>query len=210
MGAKVALAVLLAAVAGGGPQTKHVRADQARARAIVLTPADLGAGWKSERSSGSVVRFRCPGFEPDESDLVETGHADSAGFFRDDGASVNSGASVYRTAGEAEAGWARTVRPGLVRCLSSLVRGQTTTVDAAGAIGFPQLATRTAALRVIASFGERRTAGKLVVDLVLLGHDRANAAVLVTSVDQALPAAAERRLASLVARRLARAFGPAA
>src|SRR3954468_22939064 len=94
-----AVVPVAAAVAGGGKQpVKLNRADQARARAVVVHRADLrNSAWK-----GGMVKFdfspgpTCPSLHPKLSDLVITGAAASE--FGREGAAVASQGQILRTA----------------------------------------------------------------------------------------------------------------
>jgi hypothetical protein len=200
------VAATAALAANGDPQRKHTKADMAKARAALLRATDFGSGWQATPSTSSPGNnLRCTGFEREESDLVETGRAVSPDFekgFR----YVSSFAAVYKTAAQAQTSWNRLVRPGLLDCLASLFKsgsgsGVTLTVVAKRAIPFPKLAPRTAAFRISFSASGQGSALKGAIDLILLGKDRIDAALLDLAFGQP-PLADERRLAGLIAKRL--------
>src|SRR5260221_61154 len=144
----------VALAAKGDPQKHHTAADMSRARSVVLRPGDLPAGWKSApANSGSSGNLSCKGFDPDESDLTETGKADSPDFSKGL-AFISSSAALYRTAAQAQASWNRVVKPGLLTCLKSLFEQgassstTTTKVLGEGLLAFPKLAPRSAAFRI--------------------------------------------------------------
>src|SRR5690348_12678169 len=93
------LPIPTAVAAKGDPQKAHTPADMAKARSIAIRRADLPAGtWKAEKSSSDDSSLRCPGFEPDMSDLVETGTADSPDFTNEQtGAYISSTAGIFKS-----------------------------------------------------------------------------------------------------------------
>jgi hypothetical protein len=209
----LALAGILALVcagaalaAGKDPQKRHVAADMAKARSVVLHAADLGAGWKSAPSNSNESSPRCASYDPDESDLVETGTADSPQFELST-RYVLSSAALYKTAAQAQASWNRVTKPGLLPCLASVfgkgaqASGVRTRVLSSGAIAFPKLALRTAAYRIafVATTSGLQLHGS--VDLILLGKGRVDS-VMISVAFGTPPLADETRLARLVARRL--------
>jgi hypothetical protein len=122
VGIVVALALSVAQVAlAEVPIARFTAADQAAARAAVLTIADFepGGGWKGGllKNAKPFTGTDCPGlFEPKQSDLVITGVAKSV--FTAPGAEVTSGAQVYRTARMAKLDWDRTVAlPAALTCM---------------------------------------------------------------------------------------------
>lgn len=193
--------------ASGEPQKKHTPLDMAKARTVVLRVSDLGAGWKASRSTtNSGGTPRCKSFQPDESDLTETGTADSPDFqkgFR----FVSSAAGVFKSAAQAQASWDRVVKPGLLGCLGSIFNqgastGKATTkILAKGSLSFPRLAPRTAAYRIKFSTKTQGLTLGGTLDLILLGNGRIDALMISVSFGTP-PLADEQRLASLIAHRL--------
>jgi hypothetical protein len=204
--ALVALACAGVALASGGePRKQHTAADVAKARAAVLKAADLGAGWRSKPAGSDSGTPRCKGFRPDESDLIETGSADSPEF--DKGVRyVSSSAAVYKTAAQAQASWDRVVKPGLLDCLGSIfdkgATGSNVTVKTVGkrALAFPKLAPRSAAYRLNFTAKTQGLTLRGAVDLILLGKGRMDAVMISVSFGTP-PIAEERRLAGLIAGR---------
>jgi hypothetical protein len=189
------------------PQKQHNALDMAKARSVVLRTADFGAGWKASPSNSSAGGTpRCKDFEPDESDLVETGSADSPDFQRSQ-RYVSSSAGLFKTAGQAQTSWNRVVKPGLLRCLGSIFekgatsRGVTTKILTKGTLSFPKLAPRAAAYRLTFSAASQGVTLKGAVDLILLGKGRIDAVMISVSFGKP-PLADEQRLAALMAHRL--------
>jgi hypothetical protein len=204
----------LALAAGTDPQKQIDPGDQRKAASIVFRKADFPVpGWKRVPNNSS--HLSCPGYNPDESDLVLTGEAE-AGFASGEGIpSFNSSSSVYKTEHDALASWTRSVKPALAACVSRTLKqgfsgsGAKVTVLSQGQIAFPKLSPRTAAYRV--AFNVSYTAAgntttvPFVVYLIALGSGRSDVGVMVAAAKKSLPTADLRTLASLVARRLAAA-----
>ena len=117
--AVIAVALVAAAVAAAGrgdPQRAITKADQARAKAMLLRRADFAAGVKATKP-GPDADLYCAAL--DESDLTLTGDADSPDFTQQTAAtfiSIRSGASIYRTTAQALASWRRGTSAAGERC----------------------------------------------------------------------------------------------
>jgi hypothetical protein len=206
-----ALVVVSSALAvNGEPQKRFTKADQARARSILLTSADVGAGWLPASPSGSPSADpRCPGWQPDESDLTETGESDR-NFQQVTGAVLSSYAAIYKNAAQARASWDRGVKPGMLKCLSAMLEKLSTgtlnvrTVQS-GTLPFPHLAPRTAAYRLVVEMKAGVQAIRVYVDIVFLTDHRAQGALMAMAVRRPFSPSFEKHLAGLMARRMARA-----
>ena len=209
--AALVVAAPAAALGRGGhdPQRRLNARDQAKARSLVLQQRDLGPGWTSNPppSTGSSGDLSCAGFDPNLSDLVETGEAQSRVFARGLGTSVFSIGTVYADARTAETAWNRIMRRALVRCLSTLLEGSSTGGVAiktlsSGRFAFPRTTPRSAAFRIAVEAKALGVATRIYVDLLGLGRGRLEADVFVVSVQQPFPAPFERSLARSVGARL--------
>lgn len=99
-------------------------ADQAAARGVVLTKADLGAGWKGgARKVDQSPEISCANFKPKLSDIVYTGAA-RTGFTHADGLSVGSEVTLAQTPRMVRLHWKRVFgHPNGLGCLRrTLVR----------------------------------------------------------------------------------------
>ena len=207
----VALAAVLAGsalAAQGDPQKKLTKADQARARAVSLRLSDFGAGWKQgPPSKKDESNPRCSTYNPDQSDLIETGTYDSPDFSRPDGTSVSSSSGVFRTAAMAKKGYARVVVPQLPKCFAELFKKGITkpnsaTVFFAGALDFPSYGDRSNAYRIRASVKTPTATVPATIDIVVFNRGRIDVAIIFVAISQPLPAALEQ---SVVAKLAARA-----
>lgn len=218
----VALAALLvtapAWAADGEPRHALTKKDQAAARSIVLKRTDLGAGFKAmprKPDDGLPRGARCSAL--DESDLTVTGDVDSPDFRLVRGpllVTVGSTAQVYRTLREANTSWRRGDGKQTATCLADIVRlsagkGQKIDVVSSKQIGFPTVAPKTTAYRLVLTItvgGNQRV--RAYVDAIVLQHGRIQSGLLFTSIGTPIGQADRVALATLVAGRLAKAAGP--
>lgn len=202
----------LALAAAGDPKKQIAPADQKQAASIVLKRADLGSGWKRIRTPDSGDDLKCPGFNPDESDLTLTGESESE-FEHADGISyVGSSSNVYVSTKDALASWTRSVKAAVARCVAHFFRegvtaeGVKVAIVKQGRMAFPRVAPRTAAFRVLARV-TATNAGKTVnvpfaIHLIALGHGRGDAGLIAMGPGTGIPAADLRAFAKLLASRL--------
>jgi hypothetical protein len=150
-----------ARAAGGEPKHDFKPPDQALARSIALKRSDLPRGYQAATSSDPEPEAsgpHCKG-KPDESDLTLTGKIVSRQFFGPKDSSPNffSGASVFRSAGQAQTAFQREMRAELARCMT-----QTTISDfASGAISL-KLALVSQTLKPLSGLGGQAATLRLV------------------------------------------------
>ena len=211
-----ALALAAPALGADGEPRKALTAKgQAIAKSIVLKRSDLSTGFVPHKPSDAArpKGARCGAV--DESDLTVTGDADSPDFSRDaSGVAVGSSASVYRSLRESNAAWRRAETAAAVRCFADLVRltapaARQVKVLSAKRIPFPRLSSKSIAYRVVATMriGGSRTI-RAYFDAVLLQRGTVQAALVVTSLGQAVPLEQEQALAGVIAGRMAKAEKP--
>jgi hypothetical protein len=209
-----ALIVVLAAVlvpvalaASGDPQKKLTKADQARARAVSPKLSDFGAGWKQgPPSKKDESNPRCSTYNPDQSDLIETGTYDSPDFSRPDGTSASSSSGVFRTAAMAKKGYARVVVPQLPKCFAELFKKGITkpnsaTVFFSGPLDFPSYGDRSNAYRIRASVKTPTVTVSATIDIVVFNRGRIDVAIIFIAISQPLPAALEQAVVAKLAAR---------
>ncbi|HZE28558.1 MAG TPA: hypothetical protein VE055_00565 [Gaiellaceae bacterium] len=185
-------------------QIRFAAADQAAARAAVLRLADLGSsGWQGGRLKPHVgAGLVCRGYTPKQSDLVLTGAAETA--WHRAGLVVRSVAQVLKTRDMVARDWARTVSdPRAVSCLRGAVTKGLTSSERLVSfrkLAFPRLATYATAYRALIDVSAQGTHARVLVDLVLVGHNRTELTLML-----AAPAAAGASIAAAdvrLARRL--------
>ena len=203
--ALLALVGASAAVAArGDPQKRITPADQARAKSMLLRPADFNAAYTAlPTSGGSRGDYYCAAL--DESDLTLTGQAQSPNFTTT-GEYVASTASVYRSRSDATTSWKRGTSAVGQQCLRAGVRAElrssATRLVSFGRIAFPRRGDRSVAYRATAS----QQGIRIYVDVVAIQLSRSQAAVIYISALAPPPSGELRRLTALVANRAAAAM----
>jgi hypothetical protein len=206
----------VALAAGTDPKRQINAADQRKATSIVLKRADFVAGWKKVPSTpGTSEDHSCPGYNPDQSDLVLTGDGESDFQMAGGIPSVSSLANVYRTRADAQAAWSRSVKPGFAPCLAQMLKqeieksGGKVAIAKSGTITFPKLAPRTAAyrvaLKVTVTQAGKTTTVPFTMHMVVLGNGRGDGTLITVGFGSGVPAADLRAFAKVTAARLAAA-----
>lgn len=208
----VLLVLLLALVAAsmggaaladrGDPKERFNRADQARAKSMLLRASDL-AGFTARPGGSSDTDFYCRAL--DESDLTVTGKAESPQFTAG-AAFVTSQAYVYARVADSNASWRRGTSAAGQRCLREGLRrelsGTNIKLVSFGKLSFPRLGPRSVAFRVVAA----QQGVRIYLDLLAVQNGRAQAAVVLGSGLTPPPRATEVRFGRLVAARMAKAM----
>lgn len=213
----VVLAVPALALASDKDAKKQINpADQRQATSILLKRTDFATGWtKLPNTPDDDEDMSCPGYDPDESDLVLTGDAESSFRFSDRLHTVVSTANVYKTRAHALASWTRGVKRAAPACFAKLMKqtleqdGTPTAIVRQGWITFPKLAPRTAAMRVVlkvtfTSEGQNATV-PVTITLVGVGNGRADAGLMTMAIGDDFAMSDVRGFAKLLAQRLAAA-----
>jgi hypothetical protein len=208
-GVVVSLAAVLAGTAWaaqGDPQKKFTKADQALARRISLRSSDLGAGWTGKPSTDKSSNPRCSTYNPDQSDLIETGDHDSLDFSRPDGTFVSSSVGVFKTAAMAKAGYARVAVPQLPHCFAEIFRKGITapskaTIFFSGPLVFPHYGDRLNAYRIRASVKTPSGTVSATIDLVVFNRGRVDVAIIFLGIPSAVPGSFEQSIVARVAAR---------
>ncbi len=196
----LALAVAGAALAArGDPQKRITRADQARAKAMVLRKADFGSGFMTAPSPSGQGDVYCKAL--DESDLTITGEAQSPSFVGGV-ASTSSLSRVYESVADSNASWRRGTSKAGERCLrvvfSKTAAAQGGRLTSLERLRFPKVAQRTSAYRLVIEAQGLRG----FLDVVALKQSRAQVGLLFVSALNPTPRGEEVRLARIVARRM--------
>jgi hypothetical protein len=198
------------------PKQQINPADQRKAASILLKRTDFGAGWKkSPKAPDTNEHSNCPGYNPDQSDLVLTGEGEAS--FEPAGGipSVSSIANIYRTRREAQAAWRRSAKLGLAPCFALILKreiekdGGKLAIIKKGTIAFPRYAPRGVAYRVginiTVTVSGKPTVVPLAMHLIALGSGRGDSILLTFGLGDGVPNAELRRYAKLTATRLAAA-----
>jgi hypothetical protein len=207
----VGLVVATAALAArGDPKKAITAADQARAKSMLLRRADLTAGFRAAPPSKESDPY-CAA--TDESDLTETGEADSPEFTRETSTTflfVASGASVYKTAADALTSWRRSTGAAGEACARRTLAAEIATsglrLRTFGRASFPKLAPLTVAYRLTADIPAGSTTIRAYFDVVALQRGRAQTVLLVGSAPAAVARTETVALARTIAGRMTKAM----
>ncbi len=166
--------ILTASALGDAPTVKISSADQARAVAALLRLEDLGAGWMGGQVKASpLTPPNCPGFNPKESDLVVTGHADARYLFRQLGVELDQDVQVLANEGAVQTDFSRTISAALGRCLEWQLGNLSGVVSVSVArIPFPPVGTVSAVYRAELTVKGAKGIARLVSDYVFFGRGR--------------------------------------
>jgi hypothetical protein len=200
--------VPVAFASNGEPQKRLTKADQAKAHAIALQRSDLPAGWVGKPNTNtSQDNPRCSTYNPDESDLIETGDVDSPDFTRPDGSFVSSSVGIFKTVKMAKTGYARVARPQLASCFGELFTKGAAPAKVqllhVGPLPFRRLGDRSNAYRLTANVTVQATTIPVAIDIVLFNRGRVDVAMIFLGIRGPQPSAFEQSLAAKVAARAA-------
>jgi hypothetical protein len=173
-GALLAL-VSAATAAADDPAVRITHADQARAEATLLQLRDFGVGWTGgKRAPSKLTAPKCPGFDPKESDLTVTGHAEARFTYARGSVVFSQDNQVLKSAKAVATDFSRVIRPQLPRCLAYQLKSSDKQIVSAAVrrMSFPNLGDSTAAYRatiVVRVHGRKIT---FVRDFVFIGIGR--------------------------------------
>jgi hypothetical protein len=218
LAALVALCIAVPAIAlaaNTDPRKQITRADQAKARSVLLKRSDFVAGWKLQPPA-SETPVACAGYDPNESDLTVTGEASADFTYTGGFPFVSSSSEVWKSKADALASWTRSVKPALGRCLAHVIQeeakkdGGKLTIVSYGRMVFPKVAPRTVAYRIVTRLlveepGKAPAQVQITVHVVFMGYGRADAGLYSFAPGTGLAAGDLRAFARLIAARMAAA-----
>jgi len=191
------------------PRTKIRPGDQAKAKATVLTRADLGAGWTGgARNPISFKAPTCPAQRPNDGDLTITGHAESLFSNGNGGIQVDTDVEIFPTEAQAKARLVRFLQPQLFTCLKydlakSLGGAVGMTFLKPSRLDFPKVAERTGAFRVPIAVKSGSQTVTVDADFLFLGVGRSliYVNIIAPSVQESQLPGFELRVAKLLVKR---------
>ena len=194
--AGVVLALAFAAAAAADdPTVRITKADQEKAEAALLKLKDFGVGWTGgPRTPSKLTAPKCPGFNPKESDLTVTGHAEARFTYARGSVVFDQDTQVLESAKAVSTDFARVIQPKLKDCLAYELKqsgkGQIVSV-VVHELPFPRLGDETAAYRgtMVIRAGTRKVT--FVSDFIFIGQGR-----LEYSLNVVAPAVLGNELAS--------------
>ena len=168
--------VAAAAAAADNPTVRISQADQAKAEAALLQLKDFGVGWTGGRRAPSKLTApKCPGFDPKESDLTVTGHAEARFTYARGSVVFDQDNQVLESEHAVMTDFARVIQPKLKDCLAYELKesgkGQIVSV-VVRELPFPKLGTTSAAYRgtMVLHAGGRKVT--FISDFVFVGQGR--------------------------------------
>jgi hypothetical protein len=182
VGAKLFIAGVLLALVGAAtaaaddPTVRISHADQMKAEAALLQLTDFGVGWTGGRRTPSKLTApQCPGFDPKESDLTVTGHAEARFAYARGSVVFDQDNQVLESEKAVATDFARVIRPKLKDCLAYELKqsgkGQVVSV-VVRELPFPKMGTSSAAYRgtMVVRVGNRKVT--FVSDFIFIGQGR--------------------------------------
>jgi hypothetical protein len=164
-----------AAAAADAPTVRITRADQAQAESALLTLKDFGVGWTGgKRTPTKLTAPKCPGFNPKESDLTVSGHAEARFSYARGSVVFDQDNQVLKNPDAVTKDFSRVITPKLTGCLAHELKASDKSVLSATVrkVSFPQLGDVTAAYRgtVVVKIGGRKVT--FIRDYVFIGIGR--------------------------------------
>jgi hypothetical protein len=211
--AACALIVVALAQAGNAavvdkPTVRLTHADQARAVAALLSVKDFATGWQGGQTKAhSLVAPSCPGFDPKESDLVVSGHADATFMYPRDRITFGQDVQVLHSAAAVREDFARTITPKLAGCLQyQLGKPKGVASATVRRLSFPTVGDGSAAYRATLVLKEGPHRIKVYDDFVFFSVGRIEYALNVLAPAQVGPqlASFESSLAEELVKRAAK------
>lgn len=212
----VATALVVVGVASGGlaargdPKRAITKADQARAKAMLVRKGDLAPGFTGTPSGQDTDDMYCAAL--DESDLTLTGDAESPNFtlqatgkyFR-----IGSEAKIYKTTANALASWKRGTSAAGERCARSTLTkalAGLASITSFGRLSVPTIAPLTIAYQVVIAVKSGATTVPIYADVVVLQRGRAQVALFVFSGGRPLARSEVLAFARMTGTRMAAAM----
>jgi hypothetical protein len=154
------------------PTVRISKEDQAKAEAALLKLNDFGAGWSGgPRPPDKLTSPNCPGFDPKESDLTVTGHA-QARFTYSGSVIFEQDTQVLESPQAVQKDFERTIQPKLADCLAyqikSSSKGQVKSVQVKQ-LTFPHTGAVSAAYRAYVTIRSGSRDAHIVSDFIFFG-----------------------------------------
>jgi hypothetical protein len=156
------------------PTVRLTRADQATAVASLLRLSDFATGWKGGRTkTNPLTAPHCPGFDPKESDLVVTGHADASFTYPSNAVSFDQDVQVLESDADVRTDFARSIGTRLGRCLAyRLGHQKDVTAVHVEREHFPSVGSVSAAYRATLTLRDGKRTVTVTDDFIFFGVGR--------------------------------------
>jgi hypothetical protein len=175
--ASVIVALVCASSAlADNPTVRISQADQAKAESSLLQLRDFGVGWTGgKRTPAKLTSPHCPGFDPKESDLVVSGHAEARFGYQRAGVVFDQDTQVLKNKRAVATDFARTIQPKLADCLAYQLKrsghGQVASVKVQK-LPFPKVGDVSAAYRAVVVVKSGHRVARIVSDFIFFGSGR--------------------------------------
>jgi hypothetical protein len=158
------------------PTVRISQADQTKAESSLLQLRDFGVGWTGgKRTPAKLTSPHCPGFDPKESDLVVSGHAEARFGYQRAGVVFDQDTQVLKNKQAVATDFARTIHPKLAGCLAYQLKrsghGQVTSVKVQK-LRFPKVGDVSAAYRAVVTVHSGKRVARIVSDFIFFGSGR--------------------------------------
>lgn len=165
---------LTAAALADNPTVSITKADQEQATAALLHLTDFGTGWQGGATKpGKLAAPSCPGFNPKESDLVVSGHAQARFVYARGGVTFAQDVQVLKSDAAVRTDFSRTIKPELGGCLAYQLKKSANVVSVhVERIRFPKVGSVSAAYRATLVVKDGNHTVKLYDDYVFFGVGR--------------------------------------
>ena len=167
--------VAAATAAADAPTVRITKADQAKAEAALLQLSDFGVGWTGgKRTPSKLTAPKCPGFDPKESDLTVTGHAEARFTYARGSVVFDQDNQVLKSSDAVATDFSRVVGPKLGDCLAYELKSSDKSVVSAAVrtLSLPKLGDVSAAYRatVVVRVGGHKVT--FIRDYIFIGIGR--------------------------------------
>jgi hypothetical protein len=179
----LAAALLVAAVAAAAdstdPKVKLTKADQALAAKLVLRTTDLGPAWAGGAEKPTSLKIPiCPSNQPNNSDLIVTGHAESGLNLQTAATQVDTDVLIFKNAKQAAKLVKRVLEsPAIGDCLRydllKSVGGQGVTIVGVSRVKVAKAGDHSALFRVTLSVKSGSTTVPVYSDFLYVSQGRA-------------------------------------
>ena len=192
-----ACSLVLAGAAVASKPAKHAftPAGQALAKAVSLKAGDLPAGYVAKPSTSSGDSPSCSFYNPDQSQLTETGRNDVQ-FAGPQGLPlVFNLASVFQSSSQAKAGYDAVVRPELAKCLAQIIskgtaKGTSITVGKSTTQTLSGVGDKAVAITLDTTFNQGKNHVPLVLQVVAINKAAIDTVLMTVNLGAAYPGTA--------------------
>jgi hypothetical protein len=196
-----------AAAVADNPTIRITQEDQTKAQSALLRVGDFGAGWTGGPVKPSKLSApSCPGFNPKESDLVVSGHAEARFSYGHGAVILDQDTQVLESADAVAQDFSRSVGPKLPDCLAYQLKNANKALVSNAVvkeISFPKVGSVSVAYRAVITTTQNGHRGRFIRDFVFFGQGRFEFSIVVDapSIDAAQVVPFEQAMVQILVRR---------